>query len=72
MPLVAHQAEGSIVDVCTLHQEKGIASFLSQASDLRPQTPSHQTAVQIQNALPLDERLASDVVIADRKPFHAN
>jgi len=28
--------------------------------------------VQIENALPFHERVAPNVVITDRKPFHAN
>jgi hypothetical protein len=58
MPLVGRQAKGAgpIIDVCALDQEKGISSFLSQDADLSPQTSS---------------RFATDVVIADRKPFDA-
>jgi len=62
----------AIIDVCALDQEKGIPSFLSQASDLSPQTSSNQAAVQIKDALPFHERLGSKVVIADAESLDAD
>jgi len=64
--------EWPIIDVSTLDQEKGIASFLSEASDLGQQTPSNQAAVQVEDALPFYERFASDVVISDSESLDAN
>ena len=61
-----------MIDVCTLYQQKGIPSFLSQASDLSPQTSRNQAAVQIKNALPFHECFGSKVVIADTEPLDAN
>jgi hypothetical protein len=39
---------------------------------LNPQPPSHQAAVEIKDALPFDESIASDVVIADRESLYAD
>jgi len=64
--------KGPIIDVFTLDQEKGITSFLSQASDLSPQTSRNQAAVQIKDALSFHKRCASDVVVADPESFDAN
>jgi hypothetical protein len=63
---------GAIIDICTFAQEKRIPSFLSQASELNPQPPSHQAAVEIKDALPFDESIGSDVVIADPESLDAN
>ena len=62
----------AIIDVSTLDQEKGITSFLSQASDLNPQPSRNQTAVRIKDALSFHERPASDVAVADPESFDAN
>jgi hypothetical protein len=64
--------EWTIIDIRTFDQEKRIPSFFSQASELNPQPPSHQAAVEVKDTLPFNKRIGSDVVIADQKSLYAD
>ena len=49
-----------------------IAERQAPASELNPQPPTYEADMEIKDALPFDESIASDVVIADPESLDAD